>query len=68
MDLQWYRPYYRKELADAQLRKLLMSDQARSDANPILPIDENDVTAGHAASNGQVDPEGMYFTKESGSR
>ena len=49
--------------ADAQQesRVLMLSDQARSDANPILLIDENDVTAGHAASIGQVDPEDMYY-------
>ncbi len=45
----------------------MLSDQARSDANPILLIDENDVTAGHAASIGQVDPEDMYYSHESGS-
>lgn len=38
--------------ADAQeSRVLMLSDKARSDANPILLIDENEVTAGHAASN-----------------
>ena len=41
-------------------------DQARSDANPILLIDENDVTAGHAASIGQVDPEDMYYLMSRG--
>lgn len=48
--------------ADAQQesRVLMLSDKARSDANPILLIDENEVTAGHAASIGQVDPEDMY--------
>ena len=37
--------------ADAQQesRVLMLSDQARGDANPILLIDENEVTAGHAA-------------------
>ena len=45
--------------ADAQQesRVLMLSDQARGDANPILLIDENEVTAGHAASVGRVDPE-----------
>lgn len=38
----------------------------RSDANPILLIDENDVTAGHAASIGQVDPEDMYYLMSRG--
>ena len=54
--------------ADAQQesRELMLSDQARSDANPILLIDENDVTAGHAASIGQVDPEDMYYLMSRG--
>ena len=54
--------------ADAQQesRVLMLSDQARSDANPILLIEENDVTAGHAASIGQVDPEDMYYLMSRG--
>lgn len=42
--------------ADAQQesRVLMLSDQARGDANPILLIDEHEVTAGHAASVGRV--------------
>lgn len=54
--------------ADAQQesRVLMLSDKARSDANPLLLIDENDVTAGHAASIGQVDPEDMYYLMSRG--
>lgn len=54
--------------ADAQQesRVLMLSDQARSDTNPILLIDENEVTAGHAASIGQVDPEDMYYLMSRG--
>lgn len=54
--------------ADAQQesRVLMLSDSARSDANPILLIDENEVTAGHAASVGQVDPEDMYYLMSRG--
>ncbi len=44
---------------------LMLSDQARSDANPILLIDENDVFAGHG-SIGQVDPEDMYYLMSRG--
>ena len=49
--------------ADAQQesRVLMLSEQARGDANPILLIDENEVTAGHAASVGRVDPEEMFY-------
>ena len=54
--------------ADAQQEShvLMLSDKARSDANPILLIDENEVTAGHAASIGQVDPEDMYYLMSRG--
>ena len=56
--------------ADAQQesRVLMLSDQARGDANPILLIDENEVTAGHAASVGRVDPEEMYYLMSRGLR
>lgn len=54
--------------ADAQQesRLLMLSSQARGDANPILLIDENDVTAGHAASVGRVDPDEMYYMMSRG--
>ena len=56
--------------ADAQQesRVLMLSDDARGDANPILLIDENEVTAGHAASVGRVDPEEMYYLMSRGLR
>lgn len=54
--------------ADAQQesRVLMLSEKARGDANPILLIDENEVTAGHAASVGRVDPEEMYYLMSRG--
>lgn len=54
--------------ADAQQesRVLMLSDQARGDANPILLIDEFEVQAGHAASVGQVDDQQMYYLKSRG--
>lgn len=52
--------------ADQQNRVLIMSEQARGDANPILLIDENDVEAGHAASVGPVDPQQMYYLMSRG--
>lgn len=56
--------------ADAQQesRVMMLSDQARGDANPILLIDENEVTAGHAASVGRLDPEEMYYLMSRGLR
>ncbi len=54
--------------ADAQQesRVLMLSDKGRGDANPILLIDENDVTAGHAASVGQVDEEDLFYLQSRG--
>ncbi len=43
--------------ADAQQESRSSHAVLTRRANPILLIDENDVTAGHAASIGQVDPE-----------
>ncbi len=40
----------------------MLSDKARSDANPILLIDENEAQQTHAASIGQVDPEDKCIT------
>lgn len=45
---------------------LMLSPKARGDANPILLIDEDDVTAGHAASVGQVNPEQVYYLRSRG--
>ncbi|BBN98380.1 Fe-S cluster assembly protein SufD [Sporolactobacillus terrae] len=47
-------------------RVLMLSDQARGDANPILLIDEYDVIAGHAASVGRVDPDQLYYLMSRG--
>ena len=49
--------------ADAQQesRVLMLSGDARGDANPILLIDEDDVTAGHAASVGRVDELQLFY-------
>jgi Fe-S cluster assembly protein SufD len=45
---------------------LMLSREARGDANPILLIDENDVKAGHAASVGKIDPIQMYYLMSRG--
>lgn len=47
-------------------RVLMLSANARGDANPILLIDENDVTAGHAASVGRIDEEQLYYLESRG--
>jgi len=45
---------------------MMLSEQSRGDANPILYIDENDVQAGHAAGIGQVNPEQLYYLMSRG--
>lgn len=55
-----------KSNAEQESRVLMLSDQARGDANPILLIDEDDVTAGHAASVGRVDPIQLYYLMSRG--
>ena len=47
-------------------RVLMLSERARGDANPILLIDEDDVTAGHAASVGRVDPLQLFYLMSRG--
>jgi Fe-S cluster assembly protein SufD len=47
-------------------RVLMLSPKARGDANPILLIDEDDVTAGHAASVGQVNVEQVHYLMSRG--
>ena len=44
----------------------MLSPNARGDANPILLIDEDEVTAGHAASVGQVNQEHVYYLMSRG--
>jgi len=45
---------------------LMLNPEARGDANPILLIDENDVSAGHAASVGRIDPLQLYYLMSRG--
>lgn len=54
--------------ADAQQesRVLMLSDKARGDANPILLIEEFEVTAGHAASVGQIDAQQLHYLMSRG--
>lgn len=55
-----------KSNAEQESRVLMLSEKARGDANPILLIDEDDVTAGHAASAGRVDPLHLYYLMSRG--
>src|SRR5699024_10221658 len=51
---------------EQESRVLMLSKGARGDANPILLIDEDDVTAGHAASVGRVDDMQLYYMQSRG--
>lgn len=55
-----------KANAEQESRILMLSGDARGDANPILLIDEDDVTAGHAASVGKVDELQVYYLMSRG--
>ncbi|WP_394190456.1 Fe-S cluster assembly protein SufD [Paenisporosarcina quisquiliarum] len=55
-----------KSNAEQESRVLMLNEKARGDANPILLIDEDDVTAGHAASVGRVDPLQLYYLMSRG--
>lgn len=55
-----------KSNAEQESRVLMLSEKARGDANPILLINEDDVTAGHAASVGRVDPLQLYYLMSRG--
>ncbi|MCL1924480.1 MAG: SufD family Fe-S cluster assembly protein [Defluviitaleaceae bacterium] len=47
-------------------RLLNLSKTAEAIANPFLLIDEGDITAGHAASIGQIDEEQVYYLMSRG--
>ncbi len=55
-----------KSETDQSVKVLMLSEKGRSEANPILLIDEYDVVAGHAASVGPVDPEDIYYLMSRG--
>ncbi|RPF50347.1 Fe-S cluster assembly protein SufD [Aquisalibacillus elongatus] len=55
-----------KSNAEQESRVLMLDRGSRGDANPILLIDEDDVTAGHAASVGRVDPVQLYYLMSRG--
>ncbi len=44
----------------------MLSEEGRGDVNPILLIDQHEVTAGHSASAGQLDKEQLYYLQSRG--
>lgn len=45
---------------------LVLSDAARADAIPKLDVENNDVSASHGATVGQVDPEQLFYLRARG--
>ncbi|MBS9335066.1 SufD family Fe-S cluster assembly protein [Fructobacillus sp. M1-13] len=54
--------------ADQKSSIMMLSEKGRGEANPLLLIDEPDVTAGHAASVGQIDQEQLAYLMSRGLR
>jgi len=54
--------------SDAQQssRVMILSEKARADANPLLLIEEYDVSAGHAAGVGKINEEQLYYLMSRG--
>ncbi len=52
--------------AQQESRILILSEGARADTNPILLIDEYELTAGHAASISRVDEAQLYYLMSRG--
>lgn len=52
--------------AQQESRILILSEEARADTNPILLIDEYELTAGHAASISRVDDMQLYYLMSRG--
>ncbi|MDN6161220.1 MAG: Fe-S cluster assembly protein SufD [Atopostipes sp.] len=52
--------------AQQESRILMLSEDARADTNPILLIDEYELTAGHAASISRVDEKQLYYLMSRG--
>ncbi|MGL4972585.1 MAG: SufD family Fe-S cluster assembly protein [Culicoidibacterales bacterium] len=55
-----------KANAQQESRFMVLDDSAKATTNPILLIDEHDVTAGHAASVGRIDEETLYYLQSRG--
>lgn len=48
------------------LKGVITNDRAQIDVNPILIIDEHDVTAGHAATVGKMEEEVLFYLRSRG--
>lgn len=60
-------PAYTREIDCYQeSRFLVMSDEAKAHANPILVIENNEVQAGHAATVAKLDRDQLYYLQSRG--
>jgi|AntRauTorcE11897_2_1112592.scaffolds.fasta_scaffold00927_3 Fe-S cluster assembly protein SufD len=57
---------FKRSIARQNNNGLLMSPNARLDANPFLLIDEYDVEASHGAAIGQIDEDQLYYLMSRG--
>ncbi|MDR3157367.1 MAG: SufD family Fe-S cluster assembly protein [Lactobacillales bacterium] len=56
----------KEAISDQESRILMLSNEACGRIDPLLLIDENEVSAGHAASIGYVDEEAIYYLMSRG--
>jgi len=56
----------KRSIARQQNRGIVLGDNARLDANPLLLIDEYDVEASHGAAIGKIDEEQLYYLMSRG--
>lgn len=56
----------KRSVARQSNRGIVLGEEARLDANPLLLIDEYDVEAGHGAAIGKIDEEQLYYLMSRG--
>ena len=56
----------KRSIARQQNRGIVLGENARLDANPLLLIDEYDVEASHGAAIGKIDEEQLYYLMSRG--
>jgi Fe-S cluster assembly protein SufD len=56
----------KRSVARQSNRGIVLGEDARLDANPLLLIDEYDVEAGHGAAIGKIDEEQLYYLMSRG--
>jgi Fe-S cluster assembly protein SufD len=59
-------PHAKNSSGHQKQETLLLSEGARADAIPKLDVENNDVSASHGATVGQVDPEQLFYLRARG--